>query len=159
MQKVKIHSVIDLMTNSSTTVYTYSDHSAKAFEELADEILKTMGLTERCHDIFNVSVQVDQDGLADYISDQIYDDPEGVPEEYRIQPYWKTIQLLQDDIRAGKVEKPDWYKSFEEQYSEHENYSGYTPQTFLEVSAKDPKYDGIAKLMVDFLYSTSHEGF
>lgn len=44
--KLKIHSGVDLITNSSTVIFTYSEGSLSALKDLVDEMLKTFGKTE-----------------------------------------------------------------------------------------------------------------
>jgi hypothetical protein len=49
--KIKFHSLTDIITNSSTTIYTYSDKSSKACKEMVDEIFETLGIDKSCDDV------------------------------------------------------------------------------------------------------------
>ena len=62
MKKIKInlHSIIDLITNSSTEIYTYSDGSLAACKEMIDEFFKVMGIDKTCDDVFELSIDTDE---------------------------------------------------------------------------------------------------
>ena len=165
----KIHSTTDRITNSSTVIFTYSDGSVAVFKDLVNEILKTFGASESCDDIFDVSVEVDQCDLHEYIHNEIDSDDERIPEEFRHVNQLKhgtkereaastALWECFDNITNNKVEKPGWFNEMVEQYKEGTNYMNFPRETWLSVSTKDPKYDGMAKLLVKFLYSTSHDG-
>lgn len=60
--KFKIHSVVDVITNSSTIIYTYQDDSIQPAKELIDEMLRLFGVTDKtADDIFKFSVKSDCD--------------------------------------------------------------------------------------------------
>ena len=52
--KLPLHSLTDLITNSSTVIYTYSDNSEKALREMIDEIFHVLGVKKKCDDVFTV---------------------------------------------------------------------------------------------------------
>jgi hypothetical protein len=164
---VKFHSVIDLITNSSTVVYTYSGASAQACREMIDEIFNTLNVDKKCDDVFSLSVLADQDVYEDWrdshendedeedlddededeeLEDEEDDEPEDEDED--------DISKLMDDIMYGRVEKPSWMTDAEEEESD----DGLTPETTLHIVAKDPEFENLAKLVTEFLYSTHHEG-
>jgi len=60
MIKIKLHSLIDLITNSSTEIYTYSSASIEACKNMVDEFFKMTGVNKTCDDVFELSL--DQEG-------------------------------------------------------------------------------------------------
>lgn len=53
MTKIKIHSATDLITNSSTVIFTYSDSSPDALKEMINEFFKAFNINKQCDDILN----------------------------------------------------------------------------------------------------------
>lgn len=136
--KIKVHSSVDLITNSSTVIFTYSEESLDAVKDLVNEMLKVFGKTETFNDIFYAEV---------FAGDEyIYTDSEN---------YSKEIDLgqLMDDILSEKIEKPQWMKDVESDTSVYD----YTPSTSLYLKAKDEKYSELANQLLKYLYSTDHE--
>lgn len=55
-----IHSIVNVITNSSTEIYTYVDDNAdKAAKEMIDRLFRMMGVTDRAEDHFNISIGTD----------------------------------------------------------------------------------------------------
>lgn len=128
--KIKLHSSVDLITNSSTVIFTYSDGSLSAVKELVNEMLKVFGKEETFDDIFWAKVLPDEYG-----------------EEQELPENWKEleIQYIKDEI-----EKQDWMKNYE-------RYDSYESETILNLIPKDEKYSELAKKLIRYLYSTDHE--
>jgi hypothetical protein len=150
MQIINIHSLTDLITNSSTVIYTYSDNSVKALEGLVNEFFKMLGVNKKCKDVFTMEVRVDYDELIDYIE---YCEEEYIPEEFL---EYAALRKLVEDISSGKTQKPAWFKKVEKSYKDCDA-GYYKPSTTLYVMAKEPEYEKLAKLVTEFLYSTKHE--
>jgi hypothetical protein len=54
---MRIHSIVGIITNSSTIIYSIlSDSAVKSFKKVVDEILKQAGSDKTCDDVFNVAV-------------------------------------------------------------------------------------------------------
>ena len=136
--KLCIHSITDLITNSSTTIYTYSDASPQACREMIDSIFESFGMPHKCDDIFNLVLLLDQDYRYEY----------WLKREGHI--IGGDLDELIKNIKAGKVEKPSWMVTAEEDNDE----SGGTT---LHISAKNPNFDHLAKKIYNFLYSTNAE--
>jgi hypothetical protein len=152
---IKLHSITDLITNSSTTIYTYSDESDAACIEMIDEILKSLGSDKTCKDMFRVSVNVDRYVIVDYFNSLEEDDknlPDGWVDFNRDQKYNFVLNML-DDIANGKINKPEILKRIENE----QNYDGMYPQTYLTIVALKPEYAEAAVKIKKFLYSTAHE--
>lgn len=134
MVKIPVHSIIDLITNSSTEIFVHSENSLKPCKELINEFLKVFnvgqdtslhGLT--CDDIFDISIEVDKSSAQDY-KDYYMDD---VDEE--------DIKKF-DDYIEGKGKCPSFVEN-------------YHLETYLVLKAKDPKYSKLGELFKTFLYS------
>lgn len=143
MIKVKLHSSVDVITNSSTVIFTYQN-STEEVKELVAEILKlsdTPDLTP--DDVFYYGTFCESD---------VYADSEGiVPEEYtNTEMVERTIVA----VLTGEMEKPDWMTEVEnnEDYFEY-----YCPDVYLHVLAKEEKYKPLGQKLLDFLNSPSHE--
>ena len=139
--KLKIHSAVDLITNSSTTIFTYSEGSLLALKELVNEMLKTFEKTEKFDDIFYAEVflednynYIDFSEKLDLIS-MDYDD----------------IERIKHQILTREIRKPNWMVDAEDYCDD--NYR----ETVLEIIPKEEKYENIAKLLLRYLYSTEHE--
>jgi len=70
---VKLHSIIDVITNSSTELFITADKYAKeTVIEFINEILKTAGSDKQCEDLFEVSLIrcMDNDEIEERIEDE-----------------------------------------------------------------------------------------
>jgi len=158
MNQVAIHSVTDLITNSSTTIYTHSDQSPKAMVEMIDGIFKVFGINKKCEDVFDLSVEIsDPECITDRVIDYLCDDPTTVPEDFYNQDIdedlFNKLDKLYSDIFDDGAKKPDWLAAAENIIIESMDYE---PSTSLQITAKQPEYEEIAQLIINFLYSTSH---
>ena len=144
--KISIHSMTDLITNSSTVIYTYSDASEQALREMIDELFKQFGIDKTCDEVFNLAIVLEN--KFDYLDD--------APKEFDNLSYQeqkdKLVEIF-NSIAKGEITKPKWMKRAEESRSSR----GYKPSNVLHITAKDPKYDNLAKLITNFLYSTDCE--
>ena len=132
-----IHSTTDVITNSSTTIYTYSDRSVVACKEMINEILKTFDINLSCDDIFNIVCLLDNSDFYGYWLEKHNYEVDG------------NVYDFLNDIISGKEEKPEWMEQAEQARKDY--------GTTLYISAKNEKYQKIAKLVKSFLYSTYSE--
>jgi hypothetical protein len=156
MIKINLHSVTDLITNSSTVIFTYSEGCIQPMKDMINEILKTFNVHGdsllkdlTCDDMFDAVIMCDDTyAYENWLEDKEPEDfPEGVDEN-------TDIGKLIDDVAAGKIEKPKWFEEVEE--SEN-HYDYYRPSTNLYLIPKDEKYRKMGNLIKAFLYSTEHE--
>jgi hypothetical protein len=138
--KLVLHSITDLITNSSTTIYTYSADSIVACEEMIDEVFLSLGIDKKCKDVFIITSLASEDEYENYL---------GI-NEIKIKGKLKNIIK---NVISGKIEKPQWMIDAEQ----YENGSGFTPNTELHIVAKDPTFKKLAEKIVKFLYSTEQE--
>lgn len=138
MIKLSFHSVCDLITNSSTTIYSWYDGSVSACKELINEILATFNIDKRCDDLFYVAAMLDD-------FDSWYDD---MPEMTRDEE-----ALLRKQILHGEIEKPQWMVQAEQEARSYDNYK----EISFFIEAKSPEYAAIADKISNFLYSPEHQ--
>lgn len=151
MIKIKMHSLIDLITNSSTEIFTYSEGSVKPMKEMINEIVGTFGIKETCDDMFDTVVMCDDEYRYRKYIERLKGDGENLPKDYDESI---DIDQLLEDVKAGKVSKPKWFTDVEE--SENDWYY-LRPETYLYIIPKDEKYRAMAEKIRKFLYSTNHE--
>jgi len=147
--KLKIHSSFDLITNSSTVIFTYSDGSLTAVEELVNEMLKVFNSDKTFNDIFYADVFLEDDYNYYEWMDEEELEQYGLPTENTLD-YINDIRLK---VLKKEIEQPEWMKISEKR----ENYSGYPLDTVLELLPKDEKYIDLSNKLLNYLYSTSHE--
>jgi len=161
MFKLKIHSIVDVITNSSTVIYTYQD-SVKEAKELVQEVLTMMGIEDKTpDDIFYYGVFCDDDTYLENDDDLPDEAPtigwgEGTTKETReaqrkIQKDW--FDAIKLSIIKGEVEKPEWMESAEEGYDD-----GWNPDTELHLLVKDERFRGLADKIKSLLNSVSADG-
>lgn len=126
--KLNVHSVVDLITNSSTTIYTFSDGSEETVKDMINEMLKVFGSEQTADDLFWFGVFNEDYDYYDYVKN------------------YEELEALINDILKGKVEKPEWMKEQED--------SDYSSGSNLQIIAKDDKYKELGEKIISFLYST-----
>lgn len=138
MVKIPMHSIIDLITNSSTEIFVHSENSLKPCKELINEFLKITGSDKTCDDMFDLSIEIENYSLDTYRDYYLEND---IEEE--VDNTDKDSNELKDEFEKyiqGKIEKPSWVNE-------------YHLETRLILKSKDPKYTKLAELFKDFLYS------
>ena len=160
MFKVRIHSIVDLITNSSTVIFTYQN-SIKETKALVQEVLKLSGSDLDPDDVFWYGEFCEEDTYLDYI-DEMEDKPEGWGE----RPYgvkygsdeYKSFQSLRslwlEDIQLSIMKgatQPDWMNNAEEGYD-------WNPDTLLTLVVKDAKYTDLAAKIKALLGSVGADG-
>lgn len=172
---IPLHSITDKITNSSITIFTYSEGSIDACKELINEIFKTFGVDKKCDDVFILTLlakdfeiyyeyfEDDDDDEEDEDEDE--DDKNGSEEDEKglisedelkqlnVDKREEYIKSLIENIYNGKVEKPEWMLKAEQKT----NYYDLSPSTSLYIVSKEPQFEKLAKLIKEFLYSTEHE--
>jgi hypothetical protein len=151
--KIKLHSITDLITNSSTVIYTYSDASEGALREMIDETFKILGVDKKCDDVFTLTITLDDE----YHYSEAFDDGEvEVPDELQGltgKALTAAIDEVVEKVKNGEMEKPQWMKSVEGK----NDYNYYAPGTTLNITPKAPEFAKLAELIGKFLYSTTSE--
>lgn len=162
MLKIKFHSVVSLITNSSTVIFTYQDGSIAPAKELINEMLKLSGVEDKtADDVFYFGVFCDDDVYFERDGSLPDDCPElvgrwGTP-EYKesetIRNEW--FNKLVNSILKDGVEKPEWMKNAENGES---SYSDWAPDSYLYLVPKDEKYQVFGDKIRALLNSVSADG-
>jgi hypothetical protein len=64
---IPVHSVVDLITNSSSEIYVVSDRATvDAVRKMVDAVLVAGGSTKRCDDLVTLKLVVQDGGYGDY---------------------------------------------------------------------------------------------
>lgn len=143
--RIKIHSVVDVITNSSTTIYTMAGAGTiKTIKLMVDSILTIAGSDLKAEDMFDFELEVAGEG--DFRWDKWYNEH---PEVHDLK--W-------DDRRAAYAEyaeatrdnRPDWWDEYEGSDYSYED-------VYLHVTAKLESYDAAAKVLDTLSDLFSHE--
>lgn len=129
------HSFVDVITNSSTVIYVNNDGVPSAIKTLIEEMGKSLGFSEKCDDMFNISVLLrDEDRYIDYLEDLDTNDLEKIdPNITAGTNMTEYVNTLMNDIIQGKVDKPDWMDDVEIDCRSND----------LHIIAKDDRYTKI----------------
>lgn len=139
---IRIQSLIDLITNSSTEVYTKLTSSAIIYvKEIIDSLLSLGNSGKTCDDLFEVSQDLRE--VVDRYKEYLYEDLRELygDDTELMQAFWDMI--TEQDC-----------KEFEEKYSIEglESFQEYLDTTFngnchdsILIMAKDPENDEVAK--------------
>jgi len=99
MFKLNVHSIVNVITNSSTVIYTYQN-STKEAKELLQEILNLMGEDKKVDDLFNIGVFL---ASTDYYTDDLdnwEDDEEEMSADYPADDYKAQNKYIEDLIES-----------------------------------------------------------
>lgn len=156
MFKIKIHSVIDVITNSSTEIYSWYDGSIGACKEMLQEMLKVFGVDKNVNDIFSITINCDVYYYIDYIDNMSESDYEelfpNMPTDHAEKR--KFITNILAHVNSGEIHKPYWMVGAEEK---EDPYSYKNPSNEFIIRAKSPEYEDLAKKIEKFLYSPNHD--
>lgn len=147
---LKIHSFTDLITNSSTVIYTYSKGSLQACQEMIDEFFKEFGIQKKCEDVFNLVVLLEDTEVYGECFDKWL-------EKNGIDPDSIDFEETMDKVQSGEIEKPKWMIEAETKPKRDRWGEPNRTDTYLYISAKSPEHEPLAKLIRKFLYSPHHE--
>jgi hypothetical protein len=159
--KLNIHSVVDVITNSSTTVFIYQN-CVDEVKELVQEMLNLSSDTDKTpSDVFHYGVFAEDHYYMDHISDE--EDEEDVPQvtasydtpEYKeqIKKQKEWLLNLKISIIKGEIEKPDWMERAET------NYDEYEVGTELNLIVKDENYAQFVKKIQKLLNGVTADGY
>lgn len=160
--KLQFHSVVDVITNSSTVIYTYQDGSIEPAKELINEMLKLQGIEDKtADDLFYFGIFVDEDHYIEQAPDS--DDlTKGLPEivgkygteEYNVscQKREEALEKLTLQVLKGEITKPKWMEEAEE------NDDIWNPDSYLTLLPKNEKYAELGKKISALLNSITADG-
>ena len=115
--KIPIHSLIDLITNSSTEIFVHSSASIEPAKAILNELLKLSGSQETCDDVFEISLEYSE--YETYEDDEEDDDNEvnenDEKETYDTESYLlikskdPKYNLIVEQLKTF-LYSPDWYE-------------------------------------------------
>ena len=128
--KIKIHSIVALITNSSTEIYSFYDSSVEVAKELVNEMLNAFTVGGVWNDYFTIELFIDIDYYYEYWYENFGGEEEEVPD----------ILQLMGDIERGLIKKPEWMKCAEYSIPE-ECLMG----NMISITALKPEYNALAE--------------
>lgn len=150
--RIKLHSMTDLITNSSTVIYTYSDASLGACRDMIDEAFRVLGVDKKCDDVFTLFITSDV-----YYYDICDTEPtDDTPKEFVGEDgefISDKVEELLKQIKNG-LTPPEWLNKIVKKIDDRRDYP---TENTLVVKAKAPEFEKLSDLIKAFLYSTHHE--
>lgn len=143
--KIKFHSFVDVITNSSTVIYTYQSSAIEPVKEVLNEILRLQGVNKKADDLFYFGVFCDSD---------VYEESKECPfkdEDYK--EISKEMKKLINDILVGAESKPGWMTD-----AETNDCDGWNPSCSLHIKPKDANYQYLTDTLLKFLNSPFSDG-
>lgn len=143
--KIKLQSFIDLITNSSTEVFsTVSSGSIEGLYKLFDTILLAGGSNLKSKDIMDISIEYSDSGkdeFYDYIIDLINEKEDKLSAEFNKEldsltrysyEYYSLIEKTVENYSKEKsILYSDWCKNYNE--SGHD----YVMESYIKINLKD----------------------
>lgn len=168
----KLHSYVDIITNSSTVIYTWSEGSIDKAKELLQAMFELFGETD---------VDVEEEFYFNVFPDEIEslnrellfkkgyklarERPENMwadENEDARKKYFSEFNLIYDDLKnkflTNDPETPDWYKELVEESLLETDGFYMRKDNNLIITPKNNKYQHVVDKMIAFLYSTQHDG-
>ena len=150
MNKIIIHSSVDVITNSSTVIYMYQN-SIDQVKELIQATFDLHDIKDMTpDDIFYYGVFCDNETYLDAFEYDHEDLPTDIPDDWRSRDEWMSNLKL--SIMKGDVQKPEWME-----VREHED-DWWDPSTYLHLEPKKGKYKSLANSILAVLNSVSADG-
>lgn len=164
MQPINIQSFIDVITNSSTSVFTWADN-IEGVKRVINGALKAAGSELTCDDLFDITTEWEENALSDYREYQIDEAKEYIDEsselkelftswkeEYNkpyIQRNWDIINKVEDKIAdIASKNKEEWnIKSLDEWVESNNEYREYKYSSSYVITPKDPGNEEAAKMV------------
>lgn len=141
--KIPVHSIIDVITNSSTEIYTFYGGCVEPAKDLIKEMFKAFNIDKPVDEVFKIFV------LADDVHRYLDAEdrwPSGMTED-------QVITIYNTIAEGNLVEKPEWFKEVEDDDS-HGEYDYAPPLNSLYIIPTDDKYIELGKKLHKFLTST-----
>jgi len=152
MVKIPVHSLIDLITNSSTEIFVDCTSSVQPAKDLLTEFLKLSGSDKTCDEVFDVSLEEDSWNIESWFDYQF--EWEGDSEVY--EKYVKEYNLKGPDYKERQINLKKLIEDYQAGKCEDIEIDSYHIQKFLKVTSKDDKYTHLLELLKKFLHSPNH---
>jgi len=136
--KLPLHSLIDVITNSSTEIFVHSEKSVQPAKDLLQELLKMEGSDKKVDDVFEISIEIER--LEEYFEYYAEDDFEEELDGLNYKEKHAKLKEIAEEVKSGKRQLPD-------------DFENYHVETMLVVKTKDKKYQKLVDLLIKLLYS------
>jgi hypothetical protein len=148
---VSVDSMIDIITNSSTEIYTFPSQGAEQqIEKVINKILETAGSPLKFKDLFNIRRIPSAQAMNDFHEWLKYECPEKMGADNVINPI--------DPSEWEKDNKPEYDRLFEEYLDSYDKYcysKGMAEE--LELTTKDGADAGVVGLLENIFESKEVE--
>lgn len=146
---IRIHSLTDLITNSSTVIFTYHSNTIDSLKGLINEILDLIGESKRCDELFKMGVVCeDWDQYSEYLEDPDFPELKDMSNV--------DLNKIISGIEQGN-DPPPWFERLNNEALQSENYLGYMASQSIYLVPLDPKYKGLAQKIINFLNAPQYE--
>ena len=144
MTTINIHSTVNLITNSSTVIFTYQQNSLNELKNLVNEMIRVFDPNSEMtfDDLFYANVFADVDTYSNFL------DNTDVHSEFANLTH-KEIENSIQQVLTNEIEKPKWMID-----AEHERD---LKDTTLDLKPKDEKHQELANRLLRYLNSADHE--
>jgi len=131
--RIAVHSMVDVITNSSTVIYTWTngDKSIAVAKEMIDYILSVAGSDKKAEDLFEFTIDYTEDALESIAEDMLeseeFEELNSMPNETREDwdnQYAKAIEIF----RAMSKDQQERYAT---------NYLNFPRNEDLIIKPKD----------------------
>ena len=163
---LKLHSYVDVITNSSTTIYSYFDGSVNIAKEMVDCFLKSFKIDMSPDDMFYFGVANSIEAYTNF-NEKFEWERSKNNEDYK-NYYIKELDKLEKlkyaekydyikniirDIITEKISKPQWMVDVDKLYKDS-NYA--TIGNVLYIIPKKDEYNDLANFILKFIYSPEY---
>jgi len=150
MVKIQVHSMIDLITNSSSEIFVDSENSLKPAKELLQELLKINGSDKKVNEVFEISIELDRNDIESYLMDSC---------EYEDEDLYEELGLAQisDYKKRSKHAEKIAQEIVDGKRPMIESNDGRPINSYLKVVSKDTAYDKFLVILTKLLYSPEHQ--
>ena len=160
------HSIVHLITNSSTEIYTDYTNTVSAIEELFNEFLKAFNINNiTFSEIYSCDVLYSVSDYVDYITTGQYADDveEQIKELISIEDEDELYSFVEKTLTqydAGEIDKPNWLTVIKKEldvlnsYRDCPQYSEFSISVKQNICEKDKeKYKELANKIINLIYS------
>lgn len=133
--KINIHSFVDVITNSSTTIFvTMNGGAIKGMHSVIDEILKVAKSDKKSEDLFDISIDRDWDDIIESWFEDYANEPED-PKEKEMYDQRNALEYKEFSAYAEKVVIP-YLKENNIWQKYTEDWNGFEKDSWLVVKSK-----------------------
>lgn len=153
MITISTHSFVDVITNSSSIIYSNYSGSVEPAKELIAAFAKAIGFAGNPDDLFYIDAFYDGDHFIDAL-DNYREEDDGNPDIPDIN-YADYCEMV-EKILKKEIEKPEWMGAIED--TMYDNFTREEGQGMdFWILPKDDKYKPLADAIKSFLHSPDFE--